>query len=117
LRSSVGGGSSGLLNAIFAAGEALSAFNEATEKHIVIITDGGFYDIDSLGDALRENMCLSIQTTIIGIEVTESDSAVIERLLVEYAGMSASDYYNVRDLSSLEVVVYNALLYIKHKRT
>ena len=105
-----------LSKALIAAGEALAAFNEVDEKHIVIITDSATTpdDIDTQY-ALRKNADLGIQTTVIGIEAIESDSALMKKLLVEYAGMRESDYYDVQHKEDIPYTVRNALQKIRYE--
>ena len=103
-RPTSGGSSYGLSYAISAAGQMLAAFTEADEKHIVIITDGAFYDVEPLGSALQENAYLGILTSIVGIEVSSSDGSHIRDLLTNYAWMTSDYYYEIEIRNENETV-------------
>lgn len=91
------------------AGKALSALPDVAKRHVIIITDGEPNDVEWTCEALRDNAEKGITTSIVGIQCSTPASALMKELLIDYAGMSESDFHNVYDIEYVSTILRETL--------
>lgn len=106
------GGGTIYSTALERAGKELSSNKNVQKRHIIIISDGepASSDAEYYRQAFLDNAEMGITTSILGIDCTGGAESMMKELLINYAGGSAEDYYNV-STSDLATVLRNSLSY------
>ena len=93
------GGETIFTSALDRAGNALIALTEVEKRHIILVTDGQPGDKEEeYGAAMKRNAERGITMSIVGIE-TEGAESHMKYILETYAGMSASNFHDVKKIS------------------
>lgn len=110
INGNVGGGTI-FSAALERAGKALSAMTQVEKKHIIIVTDGepAATDEEDYQYWFQENAKLGITTSIVGIECSSSAVRKMQDVLVDYAGMTAENFHDVKDVEDTPGVMYDDL--------
>lgn len=110
INGNVGGGTI-FSAALERAGKALSAMTQVEKKHIIIVTDGepAATDEENYQYWFQENAKLGITTSIVGIECSSSAVRKMQDVLVDYAGMTAENFHDVKDVEDTPGVMYDDL--------
>jgi hypothetical protein len=106
-----GGGGTIYSDAIERAGKALAALTNVEKKHIIMVTDGHptDSDIEKYMARLEENAALGITTSIVGVKCDASAKATMKNVLVQCAGMSENDFYDISNLEELPTAMRESL--------
>lgn len=93
------GGETIFTSALDRAGNALIALSEVEKRHIILVTDGQPGDKEEeYGAAMKRNAARGITMSIVGIE-TEGAESHMKYILETYAGMSASNFHDVKQIN------------------
>jgi len=106
-----GGGGTIFSDAIERAGKTLAALTSVEKKHIIIVTDGQptDHDVEKYTARLEENAKLGITTSIVGVKCDGSAKATMKNALVDYAGMTEDDFYDISNLEDLPTAMRESL--------
>ena len=106
-----GGGGTIYSDAIERAGKALAAMTGVEKKHIIMVTDGqpSDSDVEKYMARLAENAALGITTSIVGVKCDSSAKATMKNVLVQYAGMTEDDFYDIDNLTDLPTAMRESL--------
>lgn len=106
-----GGGGTIYSDAIERAGKALAALTNVEKKHIILVTDGQptDSDVEKYMARLEENAALGITTSIVGVKCDASAKTTMKNVLVQCAGMSQNDFYDIANLEDLPTAMRESL--------
>lgn len=104
------GGSTKFTSALNEAGDALAALSAVERRHIILVTDGQPTDDEvDYGGAMKKNADRGITMSIVGIEAEDARKQM-EYVLKEYAGMPASHFHNVKEISTTATTMREDLM-------
>lgn len=104
------GGSTKFTNGLNDAGDALVALSAVERRHIILVTDGQpTDDEEDYGAAMKKNADRGITMSIVGIEADEHRKQM-EYVLQAYAGMPASHFHSVKEISATATAMREDLM-------
>ena len=105
------GGNTVLSVALDRAGEELRALEGVENRHIIVITDGEPTEssLDWCKKQMFENAEMGITMSIVGIQCFATAKNTMTNLLVNFAGMTEENFYDVQNPSDIHVATRNDL--------